>query len=70
MLEPFSYAFAVRGLVEVLLLSVGAGVLGTWIVMRATLHQCGAITYFGQWLFVFVGDPYAISRFIARNGTM
>jgi ABC-type Zn uptake system ZnuABC Zn-binding protein ZnuA/ABC-type Mn2+/Zn2+ transport system permease subunit len=33
-LAPFHYAFVQRGLVEVLLLSVAAGVLGTWIVLR------------------------------------
>jgi ABC-type Mn2+/Zn2+ transport system permease subunit len=42
-LEPFSYAFAVRGLVEVLLLSVGAGVLGTWIVMRSLAFYSHAV---------------------------
>ena len=30
----FHYAFVQRGLLEVLLLSVGAGLLGTWIVLR------------------------------------
>jgi ABC-type Zn uptake system ZnuABC Zn-binding protein ZnuA/ABC-type Mn2+/Zn2+ transport system permease subunit len=34
MLTPFHYAFVQRGLFEVLLLSVGAGLLGTWIVLR------------------------------------
>ena len=34
MLTPFHYAFVQRGLLEVLLLSVSAGVLGTWIVLR------------------------------------
>jgi zinc/manganese transport system substrate-binding protein len=31
---PFHYAFVQRGALELLLLSVGAGVLGTWIVLR------------------------------------
>jgi ABC-type Zn uptake system ZnuABC Zn-binding protein ZnuA/ABC-type Mn2+/Zn2+ transport system permease subunit len=31
---PFHYAFVQRGAVELLLLSVGAGLLGTWIVLR------------------------------------
>src|SRR4051794_15801184 len=34
MFEAFHYAFVQRGLLELLLLSVGAGVLGTWIVLR------------------------------------
>src|SRR4029077_10275377 len=34
MLTPFHYAFVQRGLLEVVLLSVSAGVLGTWIVLR------------------------------------
>jgi ABC-type Mn2+/Zn2+ transport system permease subunit len=42
-LEPFSYAFAQRGLVEILLLSVGAGVLGTWIVMRGLAFYSHAV---------------------------
>jgi ABC-type Mn2+/Zn2+ transport system permease subunit len=42
-LEPFTYAFAQRGLVEVLLLSVGAGVLGTWIVMRSLAFYTHAV---------------------------
>src|SRR5438132_1275596 len=32
-LDPFHYAFVQRGLLEVLLLSAGAGLLGTWIVL-------------------------------------
>src|SRR5262249_61510008 len=34
MLAPFHYAFVQRGALELLLLAVGAGVLGTWIVLR------------------------------------
>src|SRR6059058_1585139 len=34
MLTPFHYAFVQRGALELLLLSVAAGVLGTWIVLR------------------------------------
>jgi ABC-type Mn2+/Zn2+ transport system permease subunit len=42
-LTPFSYAFAQRGLVEVLLLSVGAGLLGTWIVARGLAFYSHAV---------------------------
>jgi ABC-type Zn uptake system ZnuABC Zn-binding protein ZnuA len=31
---PFHYAFVQRGALELVLLSIGAGVLGTWIVLR------------------------------------
>jgi ABC-type Zn uptake system ZnuABC Zn-binding protein ZnuA/ABC-type Mn2+/Zn2+ transport system permease subunit len=34
-LGPFHYAFVQRGALELLFLSVGAGVLGTWIVLRS-----------------------------------
>src|ERR671939_13572 len=34
MFSPFGYEFVQRGVLEVLLLSAGAGVLGTWAVMR------------------------------------
>jgi zinc/manganese transport system substrate-binding protein len=35
MLAPFQYAFVQRGLLEIALLSIGAGVLGPWLVMRS-----------------------------------
>jgi ABC-type Zn uptake system ZnuABC Zn-binding protein ZnuA/ABC-type Mn2+/Zn2+ transport system permease subunit len=34
MLDPFQLPFVQRGLLEVVILSVGAGLLGTWIVLR------------------------------------
>ena len=34
MLGPFHYEFVQRGVWEILLLSLGAGLLGTWIVLR------------------------------------
>ncbi|MCK9248708.1 MAG: zinc ABC transporter substrate-binding protein [Solirubrobacteraceae bacterium] len=34
MLEPFSLPFVQRGIAEILLLAAGAGVLGTWVVLR------------------------------------
>ena len=34
MLAPFHYTFVQRGALELVLLSIGAGVLGTWIVLR------------------------------------
>jgi ABC-type Zn uptake system ZnuABC Zn-binding protein ZnuA/ABC-type Mn2+/Zn2+ transport system permease subunit len=43
MLAPFHYAFVQRGVLEVLLLSVGAGLLGTWIVMRGLAFYSHAV---------------------------
>lgn len=43
MLEPFQLQFVQRGLVEVLLLSVGAGLLGTWIVLRGLAFYTHAV---------------------------
>ncbi len=34
MLEPFQLPFVQRGLIEILILSVPAGILGSWIVLR------------------------------------
>jgi ABC-type Zn uptake system ZnuABC Zn-binding protein ZnuA/ABC-type Mn2+/Zn2+ transport system permease subunit len=42
-LAPFHYAFVQRGLFEVLALSVGAGVLGTWIVLRGHAFYSHAV---------------------------
>ena len=43
MLAPFHYAFVQRGVLELLLLSVGAGLLGTWIVMRGLAFYSHAV---------------------------
>jgi ABC-type Zn uptake system ZnuABC Zn-binding protein ZnuA/ABC-type Mn2+/Zn2+ transport system permease subunit len=43
MLAPFHYGFVQRGVLEVLLLSVGAGLLGTWIVMRGLAFYSHAV---------------------------
>jgi ABC-type Mn2+/Zn2+ transport system permease subunit len=42
-LEPFSYVFAQRGLVEVLALAVAGGTLGTWIVLRGLAFYAHAV---------------------------
>ncbi|MEV4421043.1 zinc ABC transporter substrate-binding protein [Patulibacter sp. NPDC049589] len=50
MLEPFTLPFVQRGLWEVLLLAAGAGVLGTWIVLRGLsfyAHGVAAATFPG-----------------------
>jgi len=43
LLEPFQLAFAQRGLAELLMLSVGAGLLGTWIVLRGLAFYAHAV---------------------------
>src|SRR2546421_430228 len=43
MLAPFHYAFVQRGALDVLLLSVGAGLLGTWIVLRGLAFYSHAV---------------------------
>ena len=43
MLEPFQLPFVQRGLVEILVLSAGAGLLGTWIVLRGLAFFSHAI---------------------------
>ena len=43
MLAPFQYAFVQRGLLEVLLLAVAAGLLGTWIVLRGLAFYSHAV---------------------------
>src|SRR5918911_1193626 len=50
MFEPFQYAFVQRGLVEALLLSIPAGILGTWIVLRGLAffsHAVGTAAFPG-----------------------
>jgi ABC-type Mn2+/Zn2+ transport system permease subunit len=43
MLAPFGYAFAQRGVLEVVLLRFGAGLLGTWIVARGLAFYSHAV---------------------------
>lgn len=50
MLEPFQLPFVQRGLIEVLILAVPAGLLGTWIVLRGLAffsHAIGTATFPG-----------------------
>ena len=42
-LEPFLLPFVQRGLVELLVLSIGAGLLGTWIVLRGLAFYSHAV---------------------------
>jgi len=42
-LDPFQYLFVQRGLLEIALLSVGAGLLGPWLVMRGLAFYAHAV---------------------------
>jgi ABC-type Zn uptake system ZnuABC Zn-binding protein ZnuA len=65
-LEPFQLPFVQRGLVEVLILSVGAGVLGTWIVLRGLAffsHAVGTATFPGLVLADGIGFSASLGAF-------
>ena len=50
MLDPFQLPYVQRGLIEVLILALGAGVLGTWIVLRGLAffsHAVGTAAFPG-----------------------
>ncbi|MDX6516242.1 MAG: hypothetical protein QOH73_1908 [Gaiellaceae bacterium] len=50
MFTAFHYAFVQRGVIEVLLLSVAAGLLGTWVVLRGLafyVHAVGTASFPG-----------------------
>src|SRR5262249_11793531 len=50
MLEPFQLPFVQRGLLELLILAVPAGLLGTWIVLRGLAsfpHAAGTAAFPG-----------------------
>src|SRR5919197_1403426 len=59
-LSPFQYAFVQRGVLELLLLAVPAGLLGVWIVLRGLAfysHGVGAAAVFAL----------GVERFTARR---
>ncbi len=66
MFEPFQLPFVQRGLVEVLILSVGAGVLGSWIVLRGLAffsHAVGTATFPGLVLADGIGFSAPLGAF-------
>jgi zinc/manganese transport system substrate-binding protein len=65
-LEPFQLPFVQRGLIEILALSVGAGVLGTWIVLRGLAffsHAVGTATFPGLVLADGIGFSAPLGAF-------
>lgn len=66
MLDPFSLPFFQRGIVEVLLLALAAGVLGTWIILRGLAffaHAVGTATFPGLVIADGVGFSAALGAF-------
>ena len=66
MFEPFALPFFQRGVVEVLLLAVAAGILGTWIVVRGLAffaHAVGTATFPGLVLADGLGFSAAVGAF-------
>jgi ABC-type Zn uptake system ZnuABC Zn-binding protein ZnuA/ABC-type Mn2+/Zn2+ transport system permease subunit len=65
-LDVFQLPFVQRGIAEVLLLSVGAGLLGTWIVLRGLAffsHAVGAAAFPGLVIAEGLGFPVALGAF-------
>jgi ABC-type Zn uptake system ZnuABC Zn-binding protein ZnuA/ABC-type Mn2+/Zn2+ transport system permease subunit len=66
LLEPFQLPFVQRGLIEVLILAVPAGLLGTWIVLRGLAffsHAVGTATFPGLVLADGLGFAAALGAF-------
>ena len=72
MLDPFSLPFFQRGILEVLLLAVVAGTLGTWIVLRGMAffaHAVGTAMFPGLVLADGLGFAAALGAFGAALAT-
>ncbi len=68
MLEPFELPFVQRGLIEVLILAVPAGLLGTWIVLRGLAffsHAVGTAAFPGLVLADGLGFAAPLGAFAA-----
>ena len=66
MLEPFSLPFFREGLMEILLLSVAAGLIGSWVILRGLAfysHAIGTASFPGLVLADGVGFPAAVGAF-------
>jgi ABC-type Zn uptake system ZnuABC Zn-binding protein ZnuA/ABC-type Mn2+/Zn2+ transport system permease subunit len=64
--EPFLLPFFQRGLIEILILAVGAGLLGTWIVLRGLAffsHAVGTATFPGLVLADGIGFSASLGAF-------
>jgi ABC-type Zn uptake system ZnuABC Zn-binding protein ZnuA/ABC-type Mn2+/Zn2+ transport system permease subunit len=68
MLEPFQLPFVQRGLIEVLILAIPAGLLGTWIVLRGLAffsHAVGTAAFPGLVLADGLGFAAPLGAFAA-----
>ena len=68
LLEPFQLPFVQRGLIEVLILAVPAGLLGTWIVLRGLAffsHAVGTAAFPGLVLADGLGFAAPLGAFAA-----
>ncbi len=68
MLEPFQLPFVQRGVIEILVLAVGAGVIGTWIVLRGLAfysHAVGTAAFPG----LVLADGLGFSATLGAAGT-
>lgn len=68
MLEPFQLPFVQRGLIEILLLAIPAGLLGSWIVLRGLAffsHAIGTATFPGLVLADGLGFGASVGAFAA-----
>lgn len=66
MLETFTLPYVQEGLIEILLLSVPAGLIGTWIVLRGLAfysHAIGTASFPGLVLADGLGFPAALGAF-------
>jgi zinc/manganese transport system substrate-binding protein len=66
--EPFQLPFVQRGMVEVLILAVGAGVIGTWIVLRGLAfyaHAVGTAAFPG----LVLADGLGFGALLGAGGT-
>jgi len=71
LLEPFQLPFVQRGLLEVLILAVSAGLLGTWIVLRGLAffsHAVGTAAFPGLVLADGLGFAAPLGAFAAATG--
>src|SRR3989440_10865370 len=71
MFAPFHYAFVQRGALEALLLSIPAGLLGTWIVLRGLAffsHAVGTAAFPGLVLAAGLGWPGPAGAALAAAG--
>src|SRR3989442_8606959 len=66
--HPFQYAFVQRGVLEIALRSVGAGLLGVWIVLRGlafSSHAVGTAAFPGLVLADGLGFPAPLGALAA-----